>query len=323
MFLRMLTPLLETSHINETIQFYTEVLGFRLADSREHDGKLRWCALQRDNVWLMFSARNEGKQEPCLTGDLYFHVPEIKISWEQVKNKTGIHIVYELTQTAYGAKEFAIKDNNGYTLRFGQPAEPGAFDKKFSPGLELETDRVKLRILREEDAGELQKLTTSDTTWNYFTKDLTSADALKAWIAEALQDYGSERRVPFAIIDKVQNRIAGSTSYGNISFFDKRIEIGWSWLGDEFKGIGVNTHAKYLLLRYAFEVLQMERVEIKTDNLNDRSKAALHKIGATPEGVLRSHMQMPKDRRRDSIYFSVLKSDWEKLKKEKFSKIGS
>jgi N-acetyltransferase len=321
MFLRMLTPLLETSHMHDTVQFYTEILGFRLADSREYDSRLRWCALQRDNVWLMFRARNLGMQEPQVDGDLYFHVPDIKSSWEQLKHKA--EVVYEPKQMPYGAKEFAIKDNNGYVLRFSQTGEPGAFDKKFSPGLELETGRVKLRILQAEDVGELQKLTASDTTWNYFTKDLTSVDALKAWVAEAMQDYGAERRVPFAIIDKMQNRIAGSTSYGSISFFDKRIEIGWSWLGDEFKGTGVNTHAKYLLLRYAFEVLQMERVEIKTDNLNERSKAALHKIGATPEGVLRSHMQMPKDRRRDSIYFSVLKSEWEKLKAQKFAKIGS
>jgi RimJ/RimL family protein N-acetyltransferase len=75
--------------------------------------------------------------------------------------------------------------------------------------------------------------------------------------------------------------------------------------------MGVNKHAKFALLSYAFGVMKMERVEIKTDNLNERAKAALLKVGMIPEGVLRSHMQMHSNRRRDTIYFSILKSEWE------------
>lgn len=79
-------------------------------------------------------------------------------------------------------------------------------------------------------------------------------------------------------------------------------------------GTGVNHHAKFVLLSYAFDALRFERVEIKTDNLNERAKKALVHIGATEEGVLRSHMQMPHGRRRDSIYFSLLKGEWETVK---------
>jgi RimJ/RimL family protein N-acetyltransferase len=108
---------------------------------------------------------------------------------------------------------------------------------------------------------------------------------------------------------------------GNISFIDKRVEIGWTWYGNDYRGTGINTHCKFLLLQYAFETLQFERVEIKTDFLNERSKAALKKIGATFEGVLRSHMQMPHNRRRDSAYFSILKNEWPGIKQTVFANL--
>jgi RimJ/RimL family protein N-acetyltransferase len=79
-------------------------------------------------------------------------------------------------------------------------------------------------------------------------------------------------------------------------------------------GTGVNRHAKFAMLSFALEVMKMERVEVKTDNLNERAKAALLKIGMKPEGVLRSHMQMHSNRRRDSIYYSIIKEEWEEVK---------
>jgi len=103
--------------------------------------------------------------------------------------------------------------------------------------------------------------------------------------------------------------------------FDKRIEIGWSWLAKKYQGTGINFHAKFSLLSYAFEVLDFERVEIKTDNLNERAKQALRKIGAKEEGVLRSHMQMPLNRRRDSVYFSILKNEWPGIRSSIFKEI--
>jgi RimJ/RimL family protein N-acetyltransferase len=141
------------------------------------------------------------------------------------------------------------------------------------------------------------------------------------WMQDALQEREQDKRVPFVVIDKDEQKICGCTSFGNISFYDQRIEIGWTWLGEAFLGTGVNRHAKFALFSYAFEVLKMERVEIKTDNLNERAKAALRKVGAQEEGVLRSHMLMQDNRRRDSVYFSILKNEWQKVKKSYFGEL--
>ncbi|MFM2362715.1 MAG: hypothetical protein RLZZ316_1617 [Bacteroidota bacterium] len=199
--------------------------------------------------------------------------------------------------------------------------EQQAFDSFFKPSLELETARVLLRKLEPADVTDLLPLVQDTTVWQYFTKDLSVAGELNVWVAQALQAYEQKARMPFAIIDKDTKKLVGCTSLGSISFFDKRIEIGWSWLAKEAMGDGVNMNAKFLLLSYAFEAMKMERVEIKTDNLNERAKAALVKIGAYEEGVLRSHMQMPNNRRRDSVYYSILKSEWPAIKELKFSRI--
>jgi RimJ/RimL family protein N-acetyltransferase len=125
--------------------------------------------------------------------------------------------------------------------------------------------------------------------------------------------------MPFTVIDKDTKEICGSTSYLNFSWYDSRLEIGSTWLGKEFMGMGVNRPAKFALLSYAFEVMKIERVEIKTDNNNERSKAALLKVGMIPEGILRSHMKVHGGTgRRDSLYFSILRSEWQERKKAFF-----
>lgn len=191
------------------------------------------------------------------------------------------------------------------------------FDEAFPDNLILEDERISLRLLSTYDFEQLKDISKDDHIWTYFTKELSSENELRQWIREALTDKENQRRFPFAIVEKSTQQICGSTSFGNISFYDRRIEIGWSWLGTAFMGTGINTHAKFLLLQYAFEKLGFIRVELKTDNLNERAKRALEKIGATPEGVLRSHMQMFNNRRRDSIYYSILGHEWTTLR-EKF-----
>jgi RimJ/RimL family protein N-acetyltransferase len=191
---------------------------------------------------------------------------------------------------------------------------PAEFKKYFPSSFSLETPRVVLRLLNENDYDDFLPITKDPDIWKYFTKDLSSEDELKLWVEEAIRDRNSGKRAAFTIFDKDTKTICGSTSYGNISFFDKRIEIGWTWLGTTYIGTGINHHAKFALLSFAFEVLKMERVEVKTDNLNQRAKSALIKIGMKPEGILRSHMQMHSNRRRDSIYYSIIKEEWEPVK---------
>lgn len=197
-----------------------------------------------------------------------------------------------------------------------------SFDTYFSTGFHLETSRVMMRPLEAEDIDDFLLLAKCADIWKYFTKELNDEKELRLWINEALEERAHNRKMPFTIIDKADNTVCGTTSFGSISFFDKRIEIGWTWLGEDYIGSGINRHCKYALLQYAFEVMQFERVEIRTDNLNERAKRALRKIGAIEEGVLRSHMQMPHNRRRDSVYFSILKPEWDDIKRKFFPDIN-
>lgn len=192
-----------------------------------------------------------------------------------------------------------------------------------SPNLKLETDKVLLRPLEQEDITSFARLANEPSLWRYFTFLLNNSAELQRWVETALKEREEGKRIPFTIVEKPGGEICGSTSLGSISYYDKRIEIGWSWLGKHYQGTGINFHAKFCMLSYAFDVLNWERVEIKTDNLNERAKQGLRKIGAKEEGVLRSHMQMPLDRRRDSVFFSILKEEWPAIKNSIFKEINS
>ena len=192
-----------------------------------------------------------------------------------------------------------------------------------SPELKLETDKVILRPIQHLDIASFARIANDASIWKYFTFLLNKPAELQRWVETALKEREERKRIPFTIIEKATGDICGSTSFGSISYYDKRIEIGWSWLGKQYQGTEINFHAKFSMLSYAFDVLDWERVEIKTDNLNERAKQGLRKIGAREEGVLRSHMQMPLNRRRDSIFFSILKNEWPAIKNSIFKEITS
>ena len=188
--------------------------------------------------------------------------------------------------------------------------------------LVLETDRALLRPVIEEDYDEFLLLAKQDEEmWKYFSLNLGNEAQLKKWMEMAFNDKKAETRRPFTIIDKITGLIAGSSSMGNISYPDLRLEIGWSWLGKNFRSTGLNKHAKFSMMHYAFEELNFERVEFKTDVLNERARQGLRNVGGIEEGILRSHMTMWNNRRRTSIYYSVLKEEWPGLKQTIFSDI--
>lgn len=178
----------------------------------------------------------------------------------------------------------------------------------------LQTNKVLLRPVKEDDFDSFHSLAQDEEMWQYFTLNLADAEQLKQWMDAAFKDTAAGIRLPFTIIEKASNKIAGSMSIGNIAMFDQRAEIGWSWLGKKFRGSDVNRHAKYSMLKHLFDTWNFERVEFKTDVLNERAKQGLRKIGGKEEGVLRSHMKMWNNRRRSSIYFSILKDEWPELK---------
>jgi RimJ/RimL family protein N-acetyltransferase len=178
---------------------------------------------------------------------------------------------------------------------------------------------VLLRPLQKEDLDEFLPITKSRFLYRYFTKELNEEDQLVEWVDDALEERAACKRMPFTVVEKSGGTVCGSTSFGNISFSDKRIEIGWTWLGEVFIGSSVNRHCKFAMLQYAFDFMQFERVELKTDVLNERARHAILKIGAKQEAILRSHMLMPHGRRRDSVYYSILREEWEEVKLSYFA----
>lgn len=120
--------------------------------------------------------------------------------------------------------------------------------------------------------------------------------------------------VPFAVIHRASGRAVGWTTFLDVSVHDERLEIGWTWYGRAHWRTGVNAEAKLLLMTYAFEELGMGRVQLKTDHLNERSQAAIARLGARREGVLRRHRLRPDGTWRDSVYFSLLADEWPEAK---------
>ena len=190
----------------------------------------------------------------------------------------------------------------------------------FNKNITLENDRVILRPLGAEDWKLLLPIAIADKTLlQYSPSQIYKEDLLKQYIATALGAKNDENRFPFLIFDKQKNEYAGSTSFGNISNKNLRTEIGWTWIGRQFQGTGLNKACKFLMLSYAFETLEFERVELKTDARNQQSRRAIEKIGGQLEGTLRSHTLMSDGYRRDTVYYGLLKSEWKSIKKERFS----
>lgn len=180
--------------------------------------------------------------------------------------------------------------------------------------LTLETKRALLRPLSVDDYPSFLRLAQQDPDmWQYFTLNLADEKQLQKWMETAFCDKTANTRRAFTIIDKESGKIGGSSSLGNISFHDLRAEIGWSWLGKDFRSSGLNRHAKFAMMKYAFEEMKFERIEFKTDVLNARARRGLENVGGIEEGILRSHMRMWNNRRRTSIFYSVLRDEWKGL----------
>ncbi|VFR19202.1 GCN5-related N-acetyltransferase [plant metagenome] len=184
--------------------------------------------------------------------------------------------------------------------------------------LVLENDVVRLRRIAIDDKPGYARIAFDPDIWTYFVSTVTDAASLDTFVEQGIRDTLNGTRIVFTILDKRSGAIAGSASYGNIVPADRRLEIGWSWLGAPYRGNGTNRAVKSLLLGHAFDALGCERVEFKTDVLNTRARKGLLGIGAKEEGVLRSFNVMPGGRRRDAIYYSILKAEWPSVRAERF-----
>jgi RimJ/RimL family protein N-acetyltransferase len=180
----------------------------------------------------------------------------------------------------------------------------------------LENEHVVLRPVAPADREGLCAIALEPSIWRYFVVRVETDEDFDAFFDAALSDRAAGLRVAYCITDKATGRPAGSMSFGNLAERDGRLEIGWSWLGREFQGRGINHWAKFLMLRHAFEVLGVERVEFKTDALNLQARQGLRNIGGVEEGTLRSFNPMPYGQRRNAVFYSVLKGEWPGVKEQ-------
>ncbi len=188
----------------------------------------------------------------------------------------------------------------------------------FTEEIILENERAKITPLKKDDFYLLDKVAYDPQIWQLGMSNLKEPNDLTAYIETALQERENNSSYPFLIFDKQKRCVAGSTRYGNISFEHKRLEIGWTWMNPTFQGTGLNKACKFLLLQFAFEVLQFNRVELKTDVLNQQSQKAMRKIGAKEEGIFRKHSITSTGRIRDSIFFSITNDEWPDIKQTIF-----
>jgi RimJ/RimL family protein N-acetyltransferase len=181
---------------------------------------------------------------------------------------------------------------------------------------------VRLEPLRMEHAGPLAHVGLDPSLWRWIPVQVATPDEMRTYVATALDEQQRGVSVPFAIVDQVSNQVIGSTRYANIEPAHRRLEIGWTWLTPSFQRTAANTEAKLMLLTHAFETLGAQRVEFKTDKLNDRSREAILRIGAAEEGIFRKHMIMSTGRVRDTVYFSIIDTEWPAVKAKLLARLA-
>lgn len=151
--------------------------------------------------------------------------------------------------------------------------------------------------------------------WRLTTTRVHDPVAMEQYLATALDEQRAGTALPFATVWRETGQVIGSTRFGNASPPNRRVEIGWTWLGRPWQRTRANTEAKYLMLCHAFDGWGCLRVEFKTSALNERSRAAIARIGAQQEGILRRHMLNDDGSRRDSVFFSVIAEEWPDVKR--------
>ena len=187
-------------------------------------------------------------------------------------------------------------------------------DNFFEQDHTLENKLARLEPLTEKHFDLLLPIAMHTELWEFTSAKVRSEADFKRYFDTALAEKKAGRSYPFAIFDKQQNQYAGSTRYANISFPDKRLEIGWTWYHPALQRSGINKATKILLLNFGFEQLNLNRIELKTSLLNLKSQGAMLKIGAVKEGVLRRHGINEDGIVRDTVYFSFIKEEWPEIK---------
>ena len=178
----------------------------------------------------------------------------------------------------------------------------------------LEGHVVRLEPLTLDHVDALCAVGLDPSLWALTTIRVNDVDDMRRYVESALADQRAGTALPFATIERATGTVVGTTRFGSAVHEHARVEIGWTWIAPPWQRTGVNTEAKYLMLRHAFEVMLTRRVELKTSALNARSRAAILRIGATEEGTLRKHMINADGSARHSVYFSVTDDEWPRVR---------
>jgi RimJ/RimL family protein N-acetyltransferase len=181
----------------------------------------------------------------------------------------------------------------------------------------LEGRYVRLEPMTEEHVPALAEIGLGQDFWGFMVYgQMETREDMLNWVRDILTRAQKGTDLPFIVVHLASGRVAGATRYLNIMADDRGLEVGGTWYGPEFQRTVVNTECKYLLFRHAFEELGCVRVQLKTDSRNERSQKAIERIGAKKEGILRNHMILPDGHIRDSVYYSILDSEWPDVKKK-------
>lgn len=174
----------------------------------------------------------------------------------------------------------------------------------------LRGTHVRLEPLTPDHVEALWAVGRDSDIWQWSPAPVTSRAGMQAYVEAALEGQRQGHMLPFATVALPDERVVGSTRFGQIVRAHRRVEIGWTWIAPPWQRTAVNTEAKWLMLRHAFEAWGCVRVELKTDRLNARSRAAIARLGAQEEGTLRKHVVTASGRLRDTVYYSITDDEW-------------
>jgi len=178
----------------------------------------------------------------------------------------------------------------------------------------LQGPRILLRPLQYSDADALLRAAADGELWNLTVTVVPSASTIDSYLKKALDGRDAGTVMPFVIVLKDSGEVIGSTRFWKIDPMNRKLEIGSSWIAARWQKSFVNTEAKYLMLRHAFEVLNCVRVQFTTDENNQKSRNAILRLGAQQEGIVRHERIMPDGRKRNSVRFSIIDDEWPQVR---------
>ncbi|MBV6821550.1 GNAT family N-acetyltransferase [Pseudomonas sp. PD9R] len=186
----------------------------------------------------------------------------------------------------------------------------------------LHGSRISLRPLQYTDADALVHAAADGELWNLTVTVVPSETTVDAYLKKALDGRDAGTVLPFVIVLKESGEVIGSTRLWKIDRLNRKLEIGSSWISARWQKTFVNTEAKYLLLRYAFEALECVRVQFTTDENNQASRKAILRLGAQQEGIVRHERIMPDGRKRNSVRFSIIDEEWPRVRRSLEDKLA-